>query len=281
MKALRRWIFPLWTALALAACAGTGGSGPGAVGGGGPVGGESGGGSAGVDAVGLVTPLENPTLGQATGDGTLGSQSSSVDLEPHIYRQYSLFFAGEPLAQGAEYDFVLPQSPGKLPAAQVLKIFKDSSGYKEVPCLACEGRYVRALNCGPHSDMDILQSMSPEEKNNPLASNPLLWYLLHMPRITGNSSVVVCEGATYRDFPVSNSGTVDLDELELYPNEIFVFYLLPQELPPEVGPLSTSGTMQIAKGGIAVTAKNGMIRYTRPVAPVKLLPQAFEIFKMH
>ncbi len=275
---MRQILFSIITALALTACAGSGGSGPGAVGAG-----PAGGGaldSPGQGAVGGSLPGDSPILGQATGDGTLGSQSSNVDLEPYFYREYSLFFAGEPLAQGAGYDYILPSVPGNPPTAQVLKIFKDLGGYKEVPCLACEGRYVRALNCGPHSDADILQNMPVEEQNNPTASSPLLWYLLHMPRAFGGSSVTVCEGATYRDFPVKNSGIVDLEELDLYPQEIVVFYLLPENPPAEVGPLSVDGFMQIAKEGIAATAKNGLIRYTRPMGPVKLSPQTLQILKI-
>lgn len=274
---MRGFLTAMMTVMALTACAGSGGSGPG------PVGAGPGGGaldSPGQAAVGPASPLDQPVLGQAGGDGTLGSQSSSVDLEPGFYRTHVLFFAGEPLAQGAGYDYILPSVPGNLPTAQVLKIFKDLGGYKEVPCLACEGRYVRAINCGPHSDADILQNMPPEEQNNPTASNPLLWYLLHLPRSYGNSSVTVCEGATYRDFPVKNSGIVDLGELDLYPNEIVAFYLLPENPPAEVGPLSVDGFMQIAKEGIAATAQQGLIRYTRPMGPVKLIPQTLQILKV-
>lgn len=276
---MRQLLLTITTFLALTACAGSGGSGLG------PTGASPAGGGAldsptqGI-AVGASLPGDQPILAQAGGDGTLGSQSSSVDLEPYFYREHSLFFAGEPLAQGAGYGYILPTVPGKLPTAQVLKIFKDLGGYKEVPCLACEGRYVRAVNCGPHSDADILQNMPPEEHNNPTASVPLFWYLLHMPRTYGSSSVTVCEGATYRDFPVKNSGVVDLDELHLYPNEIVVFYLLPENPPAEVGPLSIDGFMQIAKEGIAATAQQGLIRYTRPVGPLKLSPQTFEILKV-
>ncbi|MCC6272205.1 MAG: hypothetical protein IT572_01955 [Deltaproteobacteria bacterium] len=274
---MRSLLLAITTLFALSACAGSGGSGPGSAGAG-PAGGGA------LDSpgqgAGASLPADQPVLGQAEGDGTLGSQSSSVDLEPTFYRTHALFFAGEPLAQGTGYDYILPSVPGNLPAAQVLKIFKDLQGYKEVPCLACEGRYVRAVNCGKHSDADILQNMPPEEHNNPTASNPLFWYLVHMPRAVGGSSVTVCEGATYRDFPVKNSGVVDLEALDLYPQEIVVFYLLPENPPAEVGPLSIDGFMQIAKEGIAATAQQGLIRYTRPVGPLKLSPQTFEILKI-
>lgn len=274
---MRRFLTAMLTILALTACAGSGSSGPGTVGAG-PGGGALD--SPGQAAVGPASPLDQPVLGQAGGDGTLGSQSSNVDLEPGFYRTHALFFAGEPFAQGAGYDYILPSVPGTLPAAQVLKIFKDLNGYKEVPCLACEGRYVRAVNCGPHSDADILQNMPPAEQNNPTASNLLIWYLLHMPRAIGGPSVTVCEGATYRDFPVKNSGMVDLGELALYPQEIVVFYLLPENPPAEVGPLSVDGFMQIAKEGIAATAQQGLVRYTRPVGPLKLSPQTLQILKI-
>jgi len=109
----------------------------------------------------------------------------------------------------------------------------------------------------------------------------MLWFLLRMPRVNYASNPTVCESARYRDFPVKSGGSVDLSGMELYANEIVVFYLLEANPPDEVGPLSTNGYGQIPKEAIAATAKNGMIRYLRPSFPLKLEPQGIQILPGH
>lgn len=280
MKAWLRTFFSSVITIALVACVGGGGTSSGPAGTG-PIGNSGGDGAdLGSASNGGAVPVTTISSGQASSDGTLGSQSSNVDLEPYFYRTHTLNFAGETGPKGAWFSYALPKIPGTLPKAQVLKINQSLSDYQEIPCLACEGQYLRALNCGSHSNAEILQTMPPEEHNNPSASNPLLWYVLHMPRSYGNSDFNTCEGGIYRDFPVKESGTVDLSEFKLHPDDIVVFYLLPKNLPNDVPPLSEDSAMQISKDGIAASASNGMLRFVRPSAPLSFSPQIFQVIQM-
>ncbi|MFO1463830.1 MAG: hypothetical protein U1F66_08620 [bacterium] len=266
-------------ALLLSACAGVTGGGasnPGAAPGGA---GAQDHGVGGADA--LVGPPPQ-VVAQASGEGTLGSQSSNVDIAPGFYREFTLFFQGEtPDQAGAGYPYFLTSSPGSPPDGWVKRV-KQYPQYQETACPDCAGDWIRAVNCGPYDDSDIDALIPEAEKNTPLGVNKLLWFLIHMPRSNdANGSVTVCTGAKYRDFPITQGGAVDLSKLEVYPKEIVVFYYLDANPPAEVGPLATGGYQQIPKEGIAASAaQHGLVRFLRPEAPLKISPQYFQQLKL-
>ncbi|MCE9625023.1 MAG: hypothetical protein K8R69_06165 [Deltaproteobacteria bacterium] len=283
MRSLHRFRVFLFLGFLLSACSGGGISGEGPSGGipsgGGPVGGA--GDTAAEPGPGLAVQ-GGPIMAQAAGDGTLGSQSSNSDLVPKIYREFTLFFAGEtPAQRGPGFSYVLPGNPGTLPSAEVKKIEESASTYSETACPSCVGRWVRAVNCGAYADTDIEALIPADQKDGPLAKNLLLWFLLRMPRPNYASNPTVCESARYRDFPVKAGGNVDLSGMELLPNEIVVFYLLEANPADDVGPLATNGYGQISKEGIAASSKRGLIRYLRPGFPLKFEMQGIQVLPGH
>src|SRR5262245_26966096 len=140
-KLIWKWLAG-WMALGLLACSG---------------GGLSGGGSAGGGPVGAPPPAPGPVAqggGQMTaGDGTLGSQSSNVDISATFFRKYDLHFKDETPEQNAPlFEYTLAQGQTTLPSAQVKRL--QALGMP-MDCSECEGRWVRALYCGAYSDADI------------------------------------------------------------------------------------------------------------------------------
>jgi len=273
-----QWKMLLLTAL-LSACAGATGGGVA-----GPPGGGLGSGSGSelnnsstASNVGGKTTF---TTAQATGEGTVSSQSANVDITQEFIREYSIAFQGyDGDISGPSFDYILPSNPGSFPKGTVRKIQNGLDGYKEPACTACQGSWLRVLDCCPYSDADIEKLMPDEGKGQVLGSNPLLWFLSSMPRLSGNTAVTTCEGGKYWDFPIEAGGAVDLSAMDISANEILVFYLVDANPGQELGPLSANGFMQIPKEAIAATAsKHGILRYSRPLASLKLSPQIIQAF---
>jgi hypothetical protein len=172
-------------------------------------------------------------------EGTLGSQSTSSDIEVTFYRDYALDFEND-----SDPNDVLVERPmaGTSQAFTTGKIRKVSSiksvELQVAPVLG--SRWVRAINCGNFSDSEIAQLIPPQNESAAIIEDDLLWLVLNLPR-PDKPGAVKCQNPSYRDFPISLLGTVSLAELKAAPQDLLFFLSVGGRDFAEGGALSVEG----------------------------------------
>lgn len=270
--------------LLLTSCTGAGLTGGGASPAG-PVGGEVGGGPEQVVA--------GNGAAMSGSDGTLGSQSSSSDINVYFIRDYALDFENE-----AEPSEVVIDRPMAAPTkafgdAEVRKVSSTVKGLNVVSVPNIEKadtvssaqvinpavfeRYVRAIYCGNFPDSEIEKLIPAEEAGQPWAQDKLLWFVLRLPR-PNSPGTVECHNPTYRDFLVKDGSKVDLSDFHAVAQDVIFFVLVNSSdyadggalSTDQASPLSDSQWLALAqkfKLRIVRLSPSGTIHLAHPVSP--------------
>lgn len=209
-------------------------------------------------------------------DGTLGSQSSSSDINVYFIRDYALDFENEVDTSSVVIDrpMVAPtQAFGNaelrkvsstvkgLGTVQAQDIHSTSTGLNSVDSSLLD-RYVRAINCGSFPDSEIEKIIPAEDVGQPWAADELLWLVLHLPR-QGKAGSVECVNPTYRDFLVKTGGKVDLSELQANAEDVIFFVLVNLSDYAEAGSLSTEQSTPLSDSQWLAMSQKFKLRIVR------------------